>query len=96
MAVVLIPPQLRKFTDGARRVEVEGRTLRQVLEALERLHPGIYDRVVEDGGIRPGIQPAIDSIVTSRGLLAPVGEASEVTFIPSISGGSPSARVPRR
>ena len=73
MAVVLIPPQLRKLTDGARRIEVEGATLREVLEALERLHPGIYDRVVEDGKIRPGISAAIDSVLTSRGLLAPIG-----------------------
>ena len=87
MAIVLIPSQLRKFTDGARRVEVEGRTLREVLEGLERLHPGIYDRVIEDGEIRPGLSAAIDSTITSRGLLAPIGEESEVTFIPTISGG---------
>ena len=36
MAVVIVPPLLREFTGDAERVEVEGATLRRVINELER------------------------------------------------------------
>lgn len=74
-------------------VEVEGSTLRQVVEALERAYPGMKDRLVEGGGIRPNISVAIDGEVTTLGMLETVGENSEVHFLPAISGGCHNRRV---
>ena len=87
MPTVYIPPQLRKLTDGAQTVEVTGQTLRQVVDALEELYPGIRDRLHDGENFRPGLAAAVDSVVSTRGLLQPVGADSEVHFLPAISGG---------
>ncbi len=87
MALVRIPPQLRKLTGGAREITVAGATIGEVIDALEKEHPGIRDRVLEDDELRPGLAVAVDSVIATRGLLQPVGEQSEVTFVPAVSGG---------
>ncbi|NQT36735.1 MAG: molybdopterin synthase sulfur carrier subunit, partial [Planctomycetes bacterium] len=45
MASVSIPLLLKDVTGGARRVDVEGRTLAEVVAALDALHPGIETRL---------------------------------------------------
>ena len=46
---VLIPTPLLSYT-GAREVEAEGETLAAVLADLDRRHPGIRFRVVDEQG----------------------------------------------
>lgn len=87
MATVRIPPQLQKLTGGERIVEVPGSTLREVIDALEEAYPGFRAKITEGDTLRPGLCAAIDSVVSTRGLLQPVGHKSEVTFVPAISGG---------
>ncbi|MDP3064255.1 MAG: hypothetical protein Q8O40_13755 [Chloroflexota bacterium] len=43
--------------------------------------------MVVDGDIRPGISVVIDGLAARQGLLQPVGEDSDVHFVPAISGG---------
>ena len=78
---------LQKMTDGAQKVDMEARNVRQVIERLEELYPGIKDRLLEDGDIAPNIAVAIDGDVAIMGLLQRVGENSEVHFVPAIGGG---------
>ena len=87
MAVIFIPTMLQKMTDGAQKVDMEARNVRQVIERLEELYPGIKDRLLEDGDIAPNIAVAIDGDVAIMGLLQRVGENSEVHFVPAIGGG---------
>ncbi len=79
---------MQSLCGGKPAVEVEGSTLRQVVEALEQVYPGMKERLVESGRIRPNISVAIDGEVTTLGMLERVGENSEVHFLPAISGGS--------
>jgi len=79
---------LQSLTGGAKRVDLEARNVRQVIERLEELYPGIKDRLVEDGKIRPNLAVAIDGDVAIMGMLEKVGENSEVHFVPAIGGGS--------
>ena len=67
---------------------VPGATVRQVIASLEQLFPGIRQRLCDGDGLRPGIAVAVDSQVARLGLLQPVGEDSEVHFLPAVSGGS--------
>ncbi len=69
-------------------MQVSGATVRQVIEELEKLFPGIRDRLCDANGLRPGIAVAVDTQVAPLGLRQPVGEDSEVHFLPAISGGS--------
>ena len=87
MATIFIPTMLQKMTDGAQKVDMEVRNVRQVIDRLEELYPGIQDRQLEDGDIAPNIAVAIDGDGASMGLLQKVGENSEVHFVPAIGGG---------
>ena len=87
MATIFIPTMLQSLTTGAKQVEIDARNIRQVIERLEELYPGIKARLVEDGALRSNLAVAIDGDVAVMGLLEKVGENSEVHFIPAIGGG---------
>ncbi len=87
LAKIFIPTMLQKLTDGVKQVELEARNVRQVIEKLDGLYPGMKDRLMEDGEIRPNLAVAIDGDVATMGLLQKVGENSEVHFVPAIGGG---------
>jgi molybdopterin synthase sulfur carrier subunit len=76
------------MTRGAKEVEVEAANVRQIIDRLEDLYPGIKDRLVEGGRIRPNLSVAVDGEVARLGLLEKVGKNSEVHFVPAIGGGS--------
>jgi molybdopterin synthase sulfur carrier subunit len=78
---------LLPVTGGVKHVDLEGRNVRQVIDRLDELYPGMKDRLVEDGQIRPNLAVAIDGEVARMGLLQKVGEESEVHFVPAIGGG---------
>ena len=50
MASVTIPLLLNDVTGGARRAEVEGATVREIIASLELIHPGIRAKVLVDTG----------------------------------------------
>ena len=87
MATVFIPSLMQKLTGGLHTVEVEGSTVRQVVENLEKAYPGLKERLVDSNRIKPNISVAVDGEVTPLGMLEKVGENSEVHFLPAIGGG---------
>ena len=88
MATVFIPSLLESLTGGARTVEVSGRNLRQVINALDERYPGMKERLLdEDGALIPEILAAIDGETNHLGLLQPVTETTEIQFVPAIGGG---------
>lgn len=88
MATVFIPTMLQPMTGKVKQVELEGRNVRQVIDQLDELYPGIKDRLVEEGQLRSNLAVAIDGEVARLGLLEKVAESSEVHFVPAIGGGS--------
>ena len=87
MARVFIPTMLQSMTGGVKQVDFQASTVRQVIDQLDRLFPGMKDRLVEGGRIRPNLAVAVDGDVARLGLLEKVGENSEVHFVPAIGGG---------
>ncbi|MDE2932855.1 MAG: MoaD/ThiS family protein [Chloroflexota bacterium] len=88
MATVFIPSLLEGLTGGARTVEVSGRNLRQVINALDERYPGMKERLLdEDGALIPEIMAAIDGETNHLGLLQPVTDTTEIQFVPAIGGG---------
>ncbi len=87
MPTVWIPSLLRDLTGGRETVAVAGASVRQLIDALDRTYPGIKDRLCDADGLRPGIAVAVDTQVARLGLAQPVGEHSEVHFLPAVSGG---------
>ncbi|MDA1192346.1 MAG: MoaD/ThiS family protein [Candidatus Poribacteria bacterium] len=88
MATVFIPPMMQKLTNGVGQVEIEGKTLRQIVEGLEVVFPGTKKWLVEDDHLRPGVAAAVDGETVSMGLISAVEPNSEVHFIPALGGGA--------
>ena len=66
---------------------MEGTTVRQVIDNLERAWPGIGERLIAEGRLRANISVAVDGEVSPIGLLEPVSAESEIHFVAAISGG---------
>lgn len=84
---VIVPGQLFSYTGGQSRLEAEGRTLAAVLDDLDRRHPGVRFRVVDEhDAIRPHVrffvnrQPALS-------LSAPLADGDELLVVGALSGG---------
>ncbi len=67
---------------------MQARNVRQLVNRLEELYPGIQDGLLEDGDILPNMCVAVDGDVSQLGLLEPLEDDSEVHFVPAIGGGS--------
>ena len=83
---VSIPSPLRAYT-RASSVEAEGATLRELLADLDRRHPGIRFRMVdEQDGIRPHVRVFVNRVraTTIDTALAP---DDEVQILQALSGG---------
>jgi molybdopterin synthase sulfur carrier subunit len=87
MPVVFIPKPLRDLTGGVAEVIIEGSTVRDVVDALDRQFPGIKPRLCRGDSLAPGLQVSIDHVMSTRGLRATVRPESEVHFLPAIGGG---------
>jgi molybdopterin converting factor small subunit len=87
MATVTIPLLLKDVTGGARRAEVAGGNLAEVLGALDRVHPGIQERILSGGKILPYVAFTVDGAIAAQGLETPVRPESEVCILPTMGGG---------
>ena len=87
MAMVWIPSYFQNITGGTDRVAVPGKNVRQVIDNLEALYPGLKEVLLENGNINPGISVFVDGELGYMELVEPVKEESEVHFLPAISGG---------
>lgn len=86
MVTVFIPAILRQYTAGTAQVPAAGGTLRAVIEDLERQHPALRGRVLEDGVLRPEVFIAVGA-VEAFGLDVAVAEGAEVHILAAIAGG---------
>ena len=87
MATVSIPRLLCNLTGGARKAEVEGGTLGEVIAALDRLYPGLEAGIQNNGKISPHVALTVDGKIAMQGLATPVRPDSEVAILPSMGGG---------
>lgn len=90
MATVYIPALLQNLTGGRNTVQVDGATVRQIVQNLEILCPGIGERLMDGEKLRPNISVAVDGEISPLGLREAVQPSSEVHFVTAIKGGSGS------
>ena len=67
---------------------MEGDTVRQVIENLEKLYPGLKERLYDGDRLRPSIAIVVDGHTSALKLRHQLKESSEVHFVVSISGGN--------
>lgn len=87
MPRVFVPPFLKSLANGQPHFDVEGRSIRSVIERLEEQLPGSRDCLVQGDVLRPGLSVAIDGRVATLGLYQKVEPTTEIHFIPAIGGG---------
>jgi len=92
MAVtVRVPTILRQLTGGASEVAVDDAgTLSQVIEAVERDHPGVRARVLDDDGkLRRFVNVYVgeEDVRFAGGLETPTPDGTTVSIIPAVAGG---------
>ncbi len=88
---VRIPAPLRKLTNDQAIVEVEGKTIQDLLGALDKKHPGLKERICDESGqVRRFVNIFVngEDIRFKDGAKTPVAEGAEVSIIPAIAGGS--------
>ena len=87
MAKVFVPALMRKLSNDEHVVDVPGKTLREVVNNLDETCPGMKDLIIENGRVRPGLQLAVDGVLSATVLMAKVPEDGEVHILPALGGG---------
>ena len=90
MAVeVRIPTILRPYTGDRKSVEASGASLSALIDDLEANHPGLKDRLVDNGDLRRFVNVYVnDEDVRFLGALdAKLSDGDSVTILPAVAGG---------
>ncbi len=87
---IQIPTILRGYTRGAKRVEAEGGTLRDLIADLDQRHPGIGERLIENGQLRRFVNVYLndEDVRFTGGLTTPLADGDAVTVLPAVAGGA--------
>lgn len=87
---VKIPAPLRELTGNRTKVETEGKTVRDLIESLEKQFPGIKERLCDETG---KIRRFINLYVNEKDIRfldnenTKLKDRDEVSIIPAIAGG---------
>ncbi len=87
---VRVPTPLRRFTGGNDEVSVSGDSIRAVIAALEKNHPGIGERLLDDKGeLRRFVNVYLngDDIRFLSQLDSKVKDGDDISIVPAIAGG---------
>lgn len=86
---VRIPTPLRTLTKGEEAVQVSGNTVRDAIEELEKNHPGMRERLLDDKGVRRFVNIYVgdEDIRFLDGLDTQLESGSEISIVPAIAGG---------
>ena len=96
--LVRIPSPLRGLTEGQKTLEVEGKTVSDLLQNLETKYPGIRSRIYEEETQRPLFNLYLnneDIRVLNKtegryelGINNPVQDGDLLSIVPPIAGGT--------
>lgn len=82
-----LPTPLAEYTGHRREVEGEGADLAALLHDLDRRHPGMRFRIVDErGAVRPHIKIFVNR-VQATGLDAALCASDDVMVVAALSGG---------
>jgi MoaD family protein len=87
--IVRIPTPLRTLTGGQDEVTAEGKTIADLIADLEKRHPGIRDRLLDEKGVRRFVNIYVgeEDIRFLEGLKTELKAGDSVSIVPAIAGG---------
>ena len=87
---VRIPTPLQKLTGNQAGVESQGKTVRELIDNLEKSYPGLKERICDEKG-KPrrfiNIYVNEEDVRFLKGDDTPVKDGDEMSIIPAIAGG---------
>ncbi len=88
--IVRIPAPLRPLTGGKDEVTAEGGTVGEVIEDLEKKHPGMRDRLLDAKGVRRFINIYVgeEDVRFLNGLGTELKGGDQISIVPAIAGGA--------
>jgi MoaD family protein len=87
---ILIPTPLKRFTGNADSIEVEARTVAEIIDRIEERHPGFRSSICDERGqLRRFINIYVngEDIRFLDNLSTQVPDGAEVSIIPAVAGG---------
>jgi molybdopterin synthase sulfur carrier subunit len=87
--IVRIPTPLRTLTGGADEVTASGKTVGDIIEDLERKHPGIRERLLDEKGVRRFVNIYVgeEDVRFLDGLRTALNAGDQISIVPAIAGG---------
>ncbi len=95
MVTVYVPTPFRRATNNKDRVTVEGDSVAEVLDDLEKTYEGLRGLVrTESGEVHPHVNIYVNSeaIEALDGVQTRVKDGDELTIIPALAGGAAGSR----
>jgi molybdopterin converting factor small subunit len=90
MSTVFIPAVLRASVGGAKSLQLEGDSIRAVVDALVNQHPSLTSQLLtDDGDLNRFVNVYVNGqdVRYMAGLDTPVAPADEVRLLPAMAGG---------
>jgi len=90
MSTVFIPTVLRPAVGGAKSIELDGGTVREVVDALLDRHPGLGGQLLTpEGELNRFVNVYVNGqdVRYLDGLATPVEARDEVRLLPAMAGG---------
>ena len=86
---VRIPTILRTYTAGEKAVSAEGASLSALIDDLEANHPGLKERLIDDGDLRRFVNVYVndEDVRFIGGLEAELADGDQVVVLPAVAGG---------
>ena len=89
MAIVKIPTPLRALTENKTEIQINGKTIIEVIDNLDSLYIGIKDKILDNGKLKHFVNVCvngediryIDSLETS------IDNNDEISIVPAVAGG---------
>lgn len=88
--VVKIPGPLRKLTNGESQADIEVSSIKEAIDTLEALYPGMKERLMdESGGLRHFVNVYLngEDVRFLQDLSTATKAGDEVSIVPAVAGG---------
>jgi len=86
---VRVPQIFRRHTGGAKIVTVQGKTVREILETLDKEYPGLRDRLMDGKDLHRFVNIYIndEDIRFLKYLDTELKEGDVISILPAVAGG---------
>jgi molybdopterin synthase sulfur carrier subunit len=89
MAIVKIPTPLRNLTENKTEIQINGRTIIEIIENLDSMYMGIKDKILNNGELKHFVNIYVngEDIRYINSLETTIDNNDEISIVPAVAGG---------